>query len=429
MPTGVRALYFEELNIGKRIKSSKKKFAWKLELDGLEFSVELYISSWSKKVKVIVNGDIKHSAQRTSGSTFSCPVRIRSHELVVVQLGDLFDLRIDNVSFHSLIESGGENRLTTNSFDRGATGNDAQSYSRDHSLKSHWGDFSKEDSRQNWDKGPWANEHFGIIKGKATEAEIDWELLAKPYVLCYSVQGCAGQMPVETDIEQSELQCTKPYQASSSLEPTAPKPPTKSIPQASCKAAPQIPVESALQPPVVAIPQVNLIDIFDISATSPAGFSTDLDTQTASQSKPQTFLSFPQAPQPFKTDPRSLTAVPVIPLATSKSIPVVTTPIDSFKTAPARREDPRSSMSTVKPQHHAHPFQSVRSTTPISQMKTEARGMAAMPAMRGLPHAYYNSRGSVGTVGPSRPSMMTNPASMQCYPGMMMSQMRPQKPR
>jgi hypothetical protein len=111
MPRGIRTLYCEECNVGKRVKSSKKKYTWRTQLDALSHDIELYVSGWSGKVKVLVDGDIKLASRHKSGTAFSYPFKLGIHTLRIVQIGEAYDLRIDQHSFKSLYESRTEQEL------------------------------------------------------------------------------------------------------------------------------------------------------------------------------------------------------------------------------------------------------------------------------------------------------------------------------
>ena len=111
MPKNFKPLAYEVNNVGKHIKSTKKKYLWKFELDNKEYEITLYISKLSGKRKILLNGDI-HSTEKRSSSTFgSYPLRIGTHSLLVFEVDDnKFDLRVDNLSFEATYNS---QKLTT----------------------------------------------------------------------------------------------------------------------------------------------------------------------------------------------------------------------------------------------------------------------------------------------------------------------------
>ena len=101
-----KPLAYEVTNVGRHIKSTKKKYLWKLELDNKEYEITLYISKLSSKRKILLNGDI-HSIEKRSSTTFgSYPLRVGSHNLLVFEVDDnKFDLRVDNLSFEATYNS------------------------------------------------------------------------------------------------------------------------------------------------------------------------------------------------------------------------------------------------------------------------------------------------------------------------------------
>lgn len=101
MSNSFKPLLFDSLNVGKRVKSSKKRFTWKFELDEHEHTIDFYVSKLSGKRKLLLDGDIKLEARRTA-SYGSYPLRIGRHSLLIYEVDDnIFELRVDNVSFES----------------------------------------------------------------------------------------------------------------------------------------------------------------------------------------------------------------------------------------------------------------------------------------------------------------------------------------
>lgn len=106
MSKNFKPLAFDKCNVGKRIKSTKKKFLWRFELDNKEYEVILFLSKLSGKRKILLNGDIHTTAKRSSTVFGSYPLRIGSHSLLVFEVDDnKFDLRINNMSFEATFNS------------------------------------------------------------------------------------------------------------------------------------------------------------------------------------------------------------------------------------------------------------------------------------------------------------------------------------
>jgi hypothetical protein len=99
------ALCFEERNVGKHLKFTKKRFTWKFELEKTQFTIDLFISRVSGKKKILVNGDIKVETSNPMPLGSSFPLRYGIHKLQVICIGDnSYDLRIDGLSFIGLLK-------------------------------------------------------------------------------------------------------------------------------------------------------------------------------------------------------------------------------------------------------------------------------------------------------------------------------------
>lgn len=99
----IRAIYFEEKNIGERIKKSKKQFIWKFELDGLQHTIEFLVSKLTGKKKVIQDG-ITLLEQKKLTKSFQFPFNINKHMCVIIYNLNETDLRIDNNPFETLYQ-------------------------------------------------------------------------------------------------------------------------------------------------------------------------------------------------------------------------------------------------------------------------------------------------------------------------------------
>jgi len=52
----IKTVSFEVIDLGKLMKKSKKKFAWKFSIDGIPNHIELIVSYYSGKKVIIHNG-------------------------------------------------------------------------------------------------------------------------------------------------------------------------------------------------------------------------------------------------------------------------------------------------------------------------------------------------------------------------------------
>lgn len=99
-----KAQNFEEHNIGKRIKSTKKRLTWRFELDKHNHQIDLYLSKLSGKIKIILDGDIKLNTRRYSEIDGNYPLKIRTRTLYVYQIGENdYDIRVGKLCFYNLL--------------------------------------------------------------------------------------------------------------------------------------------------------------------------------------------------------------------------------------------------------------------------------------------------------------------------------------
>lgn len=77
------------------------RFTWKILLDSLDYSVDLFYSKLSTKVKVLVNGELALSTKATEQQVYKFLIRYRT--LAIVRVGDLFDLRWEKLSAQAIL--------------------------------------------------------------------------------------------------------------------------------------------------------------------------------------------------------------------------------------------------------------------------------------------------------------------------------------
>ena len=103
-------LSFEFHKVGKMIKSSKQRFTWKILLDNLDYTVDMFYSKYSTKVKILVNGELALSTKATEQQLYKFLIRYRS--LSVVKVGDMFDLRCEKLSAEAILS--GRQKIKSN---------------------------------------------------------------------------------------------------------------------------------------------------------------------------------------------------------------------------------------------------------------------------------------------------------------------------
>jgi hypothetical protein len=101
--SGIKTISFTENKVGKTIKSSKKKYSWVMLIDDYELTVDFYLSKLSRKLKLIVNNEIKYEGKRSKGTMVQIPFEFKEHQINLIQQGKIYDLRIDSVSFDYML--------------------------------------------------------------------------------------------------------------------------------------------------------------------------------------------------------------------------------------------------------------------------------------------------------------------------------------
>jgi hypothetical protein len=96
-------LSFETHSVGKIIKRSKKRYTWKILLDGLDYNVDMYYSKVSSKVKVFVNNELALDARAVESQSYKFYIRYRP--LVISQVPGGFDLSYGSKSSQMALKS------------------------------------------------------------------------------------------------------------------------------------------------------------------------------------------------------------------------------------------------------------------------------------------------------------------------------------
>ena len=87
------------------------RFIWKFFLDNLDYTVTMFHSKISTKVKILVNGEIVLCAKATEQHIYKFNIRYR--QLIAFKIGDSFDLKCENYSFSNLLSNPVNPRPTT----------------------------------------------------------------------------------------------------------------------------------------------------------------------------------------------------------------------------------------------------------------------------------------------------------------------------
>ena len=99
----ITALCYSVENVGKRIKSSKKRHFWRFLVGQQEHTIEMYVGLFSKKRKVLLDRFIVLESA-LSGQGTAYPIELKGFRCLIHEIKKReFDLRIDNRSFQSLL--------------------------------------------------------------------------------------------------------------------------------------------------------------------------------------------------------------------------------------------------------------------------------------------------------------------------------------
>lgn len=104
MPNSFKPLKYDSINVGKHIKSSKKRHSWKFELDSKEHQIDLFVSRISGKRTMIVDGS-KKIETRKAGLDYDTtyPTKIGVHPVILHEFdGGKFDLTVGSSSFEAI---------------------------------------------------------------------------------------------------------------------------------------------------------------------------------------------------------------------------------------------------------------------------------------------------------------------------------------
>lgn len=99
----ISPLQFEQDNIGKRIKSSKKKYTWHFAVDADVHYVELFVSSLSGKRKLLLDGNV--IMQQGTSALLNYSFTVGGASCTAVTVNGQYDLEIQGKLFSRLFEA------------------------------------------------------------------------------------------------------------------------------------------------------------------------------------------------------------------------------------------------------------------------------------------------------------------------------------
>ena len=99
--SSISGLHYEENQVGGTFKSSKIEYVWEFILNGSSPNkIQLIYSKWTDDKKLIKNGIEVYN--KKNDDSYLKNFEIDGHIFSVIQLGDKFELRVDNQSFTHL---------------------------------------------------------------------------------------------------------------------------------------------------------------------------------------------------------------------------------------------------------------------------------------------------------------------------------------
>ena len=100
-----KALNYTEENIGKLIKSSKKKFTWEFKMNSKHCVLELKISKMTNNYSVELNKQLLYKGNKSYDEHFEFKFKIEGIMLVIRRSGSLYTLYIQNKPFKEFYDN------------------------------------------------------------------------------------------------------------------------------------------------------------------------------------------------------------------------------------------------------------------------------------------------------------------------------------
>lgn len=109
----IRAINYNVEEIGKYMKSSKKRFEWVIGLNKKTHTITLDFSFISGKVKVVIDGRVILENEIPVNTSFQYPFTLDGFALNLIQQGQSCELRVNNKVFsHLYIQEKTEQEFT-----------------------------------------------------------------------------------------------------------------------------------------------------------------------------------------------------------------------------------------------------------------------------------------------------------------------------
>ena len=99
-------LDYSKAFVGKYIKKSKERHCWRAIIDSIDLAIELFLSKYSKKVRIKVNSIIVLYTRRDK-TPFRYSFMFRAHKIAIAELPTEYELTINDRSFDYFHEKNG----------------------------------------------------------------------------------------------------------------------------------------------------------------------------------------------------------------------------------------------------------------------------------------------------------------------------------
>lgn len=99
----IKALDYIVEDVGKHLKSSKKRYLWKFSLSNVSHTLVLDASIITGKVKLTLDGKVLVAGDLSSNVSFQHHFKVDEFAMIILQQSTDFELRINNQTFIHLL--------------------------------------------------------------------------------------------------------------------------------------------------------------------------------------------------------------------------------------------------------------------------------------------------------------------------------------
>ena len=93
------------MHVGRRIKSSKIRYTWEFKLESGRYSIDLLVSRFSGKRRILVNGNLHANEKRSKSFLSGYIFKIGNYKIEIKEIQDnRFEMTIDGKSFQTEYE-------------------------------------------------------------------------------------------------------------------------------------------------------------------------------------------------------------------------------------------------------------------------------------------------------------------------------------